>query len=74
MLQSHRPGRFLMDSAEQIGPCITHIVNLSLEQGTFPRDIKQAKVLPLYKKGIKSDPGNYRPVYILWNINDPGEN
>jgi hypothetical protein len=30
------PARFLIDSAEQIGPCITHIVNLSLEQGTFP--------------------------------------
>ena len=59
------PARFLIDSAEQIGPCITHIINLSLEQGTFPRDMKQAKVIPLYKKGIKSDPGNYRPVSIL---------
>ena len=58
------PARFLIDSAEQIGPCSTHIVNLSLEQGTFPRDMKQAKVIPL-NKGIKSDPGNYRPVSIL---------
>ncbi|CDQ60567.1 unnamed protein product [Oncorhynchus mykiss] len=59
------PARFLIDSAEQIGPCITYIVNLSLEHCTFPRDMKQAKVIPLYKKGIKSDPGNYRPVSIL---------
>jgi hypothetical protein len=59
------PTRFLIDSAEQIGPCIAHIVNLSLEQGTFPRDMKQAKVIPLYKKVIKCDPGNYRPVSIL---------
>lgn len=27
--------------------------------------MKQDKVIPLYKKGIKSDPGNYRPVSIL---------
>ena len=59
------PARFLRDSAEQIAPCLTHIVNLSLEQGIFPRDMIHAKVIPLYKKGIKSDPGNYRPVSIL---------
>jgi hypothetical protein len=42
-----------------------HIVNLSLDQGIFRRDMKQAKVILLYKKGIKSDPENYRPVSIL---------
>jgi hypothetical protein len=33
------PARFLRDSAEQMSPCITHIINLSLEQGIFPRDM-----------------------------------
>jgi hypothetical protein len=41
------PARFLIDSAEEIGPCITHIVNRSLEQGTFPRDMKHTEVIPL---------------------------
>ena len=27
-------------------PCILHIVNLSLETGTFPEALKQAKVIP----------------------------
>jgi retron-type reverse transcriptase len=27
-----------------------------------PKDWKKAKVVPIYKKGQKSEPGNYRPV------------
>jgi hypothetical protein len=33
-----------------------------LEQGVVPRDWKEAVVTPIYKKGAKADPGNYRPV------------
>jgi hypothetical protein len=34
----------------------------SLESGVVPKDWKKARVVPIYKKGPKSDPGNYRPV------------
>ena len=44
---------------------ITHIVNRSIEQGQFSNDLKIARVIPLYKKGTKQDPGNYRPASIL---------
>ena len=37
--------------AEEILPAITHIINLSIIQGTFPTIWKQAKVVPLLKKG-----------------------
>ena len=45
----------------------------SLDQGTLPSIWKTAKVVPIYKKGNKSDPCNYRPVslmcrYLLQNI------
>ena len=62
------PSKFLKDSAASIAPIITHIVNLSIKQGRVPQDFKIAKVTPLYKKGSKLDPGNYRPISILSSI------
>ena len=59
------PARFVSDAAEQIAPSITHIINLSLRLGTVPQEMKYARVIPLYKKGSKSDAGNYRPVSVL---------
>ena len=50
-------------------PCfiepLAHIMNLSITQGVFPKELKLAKVIPLYKA---SDPmvfSNYRPVSVL---------
>lgn len=63
--QDKIPARFLRDAAESIASGLTHIINLSICQGQFPDDLKQARVIPLYKKGNKLDPGNYRPVSIL---------
>ena len=34
----------------------------SISSGTIPKIWKDARVTPLFKKGQKSDPGNYRPV------------
>ena len=56
---------FLRDAADHIVTPVTHIVNLSLMSETVPSSFKEAKVVPLYKKGSKLDPGNYRPVSIL---------
>ena len=44
---------------------MAHIVNISLHSGKVPCDLKQARVVPLYKKKDKTDTGNYRPVSIL---------
>ena len=46
-------------------PYILHIINLSLETGTFPEVLKQAKVIPLFKGGARSDVGNWRPILML---------
>ncbi len=58
------PARFLRDAADIIAPTVT-FVNLSLETGIFPSDMKIAKIIPLFKKGNRCDPGNYRPISIL---------
>ena len=44
---------------------ITHIINLSITNETVPTAFKDAKVVPLFKKGSRLEAGNYRPVSIL---------
>jgi hypothetical protein len=50
---------------EEILASVTHIVNLSIQQATFPSLYKLAKVIPLLKKDDPLQPKNYRPVAIL---------
>ena len=58
-------GRFLKDGADVLGIPITQICNLSIKLSHFPKDCKVAKLKPLYKKGTKTDPKNFRPISLL---------
>ena len=49
----------------ELVPAITHIVNLSISQETFPKAWKNAKIIPLHKKNERTEPKNYRPVALL---------
>ena len=51
--------------ALDILPAVNHIINLSILQSTFPTMWKQAKVVPLLKKGDTLTPKNYSPVSLL---------
>ena len=62
------PAKFVKDGAEHICLPITHIINLSIHTNKIPNDLKTARVVPIYKKGSKTDPGNYRPVSVLSTI------
>jgi len=55
-------GHFLKATATEIAPVLTHLFQHSLSEGTLPSTWKQAYVSPIFKKGNKTDPGNYRPV------------
>ena len=46
----------------RVGPCYTYIVNLSIRSGSVPGTLKDARVVPLFKKNKRSDVSNYRPV------------
>ena len=48
-----------------IGDRLTHIVNESLSSGVFPKILKAAKVIPIFKSGKKSSCENYRPISVL---------
>jgi hypothetical protein len=54
--------RLLKELKHQIADPLAKIFRKSLDSGIIPADWKKAKVIPIYKKGAKSDPGNYRPV------------
>ena len=59
------PVRRIKDTATFIVVPLTYIFNLSLKKGNFPECLKVAKVTPIYKRGAKSDPENYRPISVL---------
>lgn len=59
--------RFLRDSAGVTSSILTHVINLS-SQGVFSKDMKNARVVPLFKKNHRADVGKYRPVSILSTI------
>ena len=44
---------------------LTHIFQASVDTGTVPDQWKEANTCPIFKKGRKSDPTNYRPVSLI---------
>ena len=56
------PSRLLKELSNELSPIFTILFQASINQGRVPKDWKLANVSPLFKKGDKSDPGNYRPV------------
>ncbi|CAB3987345.1 Hypothetical predicted protein, partial [Paramuricea clavata] len=57
------PTDFLVKCLDMLLPVITKIINISLETGYFPRDWKEAIILPRLKKsGLESAFENLRPI------------
>ena len=56
------PARVLKELAAELSGILAFLCQHSFEQGKVPKDWSKAQVSATYKKGSKSEPGNYRPV------------
>jgi hypothetical protein len=54
--------RLLQELEQEVAEGLTLIYRKSMESGTVPMDWRCANVTPIFKKGARSEPGNYRPV------------
>ena len=54
--------RFLKEYCHVISEPLCIVFNELLRSNTVPKNWKLAHVIPIFKKGSKGDPGNYRPV------------
>jgi hypothetical protein len=54
--------RLLNETDKQISPALTLVFQASINQDKVPEEWKSANITPLFKKGDRSAPVNYRPV------------
>jgi hypothetical protein len=59
------PPFFLKKLAKDLGPPLAAVINRSVKDGVVPKQWKEARVVPIPKKGQSSNPADYRPVSIL---------
>lgn len=62
------PGVIVADCRYAFLKPMKHIFALILESSTFPDAWKISRLVPVYKKGDRSDISNYRPIAILNNF------
>ena len=62
------PSKILKEFDVFFVPLLTKIINKSFKEGVFPSNLKCAKVIPIYKKGDKTQCPNYRPISLLSNV------
>ena len=59
------PCILLKMAANIVAPSLSGIFEKSVHTGVFPAEWNLARVTPAFKKGIKSDHNNYRPISVI---------
>ena len=59
------PAKILKGNLDICAPYIKNILNCSFNSGTFPKTLKVADVLPIFKANDATQKKNYRPVSVL---------
>ena len=54
--------QLLQQCVDELSPVLAMIGRKSLDTGNVPEEWRKANVVPIFKKGSKSSPANYRPV------------
>ena len=63
------PYRVLKCAQHILSKPLADIYNCSIETGIYPNKLKIAKIIPIYKPGVETDPNNYRPISLLYSFN-----
>jgi len=53
---------------------LTCLVNQMIDSASFPDSLKHADIIPIFKKGARDNPANFRPVANLHNLSKIFEN
>ena len=67
------PVKILKWNSDIIAPALTECYNQNIKNSTFPNELKNADISPVYKKKDRHDKSNYRPVSILPLLSKPFE-
>ena len=59
------PIRILKGAKHIISATLVEVINMSVQSGVYPSKLKHAKVIPVYKTGDETEPGNYQPISLL---------
>ena len=57
--------RQLKEASPTVTRSLTFIINQSIATGIFPKAWKRARVSPIFKEDLRTDPNNYRPISVL---------
>ena len=61
-LKSNKQSLTFIQLVAELAPSLTLLYQASINQGRVPNEWKEAKVVPVYKKGGRSLVSNYKPI------------
>ena len=59
------PIKLVKECSNELAPILADIINISVLLGTFPNCLKEAALIPIFKKGANENIDNYRPIALL---------